>query len=54
MGLIDKLIDLPGNAAQAAAEAVVRAPFIPLDVIDKAIEGAEHGFDKALEPPKPK
>lgn len=52
MGFLDKALNLPGDAAKAAAEVAARLPGIPLDIADKTVEGTEKGMDKLIDPKK--
>lgn len=48
--LLDSALKAPGDIAKAATETAVRLPGVPLDVAERAIDGAERGLDKLTDP----
>lgn len=48
--LIDSALKAPGDIAKATAETAARLPGVPLDVAERAIDGAERGIDKLTDP----
>lgn len=43
---LDAIVDLPGELAEKATEAVVRTPEIGIKIVEGIVNGVEKGIDK--------